>query len=464
MSIYNELKLSELNKLIKKIINDEVFSSPLWIIAEISDFKIAKNGHCYLDLVEKEGDKIVAKSRATIWSFRCAIIKDYFYQQTGKELKEGIKILFYAEVRFHELYGFSLNILDIQPSFTIGELAKQKEEVIKKLKEEGVFDLNKETIFPPVIQNIAIISSETAAGYEDFVNTLENNKYDYVFKHKLFHSLLQGDEAKIQIIEALNKIYENYEDYDVVVVIRGGGAKLDMDVFNDYEVTSNVAQFPLPVISGIGHTRDVSIMDMVVKTSVKTPTAAAEFIINHNHEFETYIESLSVKLNKSLQSYLTNQTLLLQNLPLRLQTASNKFFSDKINEISLNINKLQASTKSFFDKKKHKCQTLKLSLHESLNNYFDVKKKSISFIINKLQISSEHYFYSQNNKLTNLEEKLKNLNPEILFKRGYHLVTGKNGKIIADINEIKTKDIINIHFNKGKVETEVKKIIKNTND
>ncbi len=458
MAEYKELTLSELNLFVKRLINDEVFSSPLWIIAEISEFKVAKTGHCYLELVEKQDNKIVAKSRATIWNNRCPLLKDYFYEKTGTELKDGIKILFRAEVRFHEVYGFSLNILDIEPSFTIGELAKQKEEVINRLKEEGIFELNKETELPVVIQRIAVISSETAAGYEDFVNTLENNGFGYVFEHKLFPALLQGDEAVNHIVEALNKVYEEYEKFDVVVIIRGGGAKLDMNVFDSYEVASNVAQFPLPVISGIGHTRDVSVLDMVSKAPVKTPTAAAEFIINHNREFEAYLDSLVVRLNNSVQSFFSGKKLYLETVPQRIKSASVRFNSIKTNILLMSAKALSSALESYFETKKFHTQTLKTRLKDAVNIFFVKKEDALKVKHNSLIINSKHLVELNKNKINHLEEKLQNLNPEHLFKRGYHLVANKDGKIITDIDEIKQGDTLNIYFNKGKAETEVKEI------
>ncbi len=458
MADYKEITLSELNLFIKRLLNEEVFSSPLWIIAEVSEFKVAKTGHCYLELVEKQDNKIVAKSRATIWNNRCPLLRDYFYEKTGAELKEGIKILFRAEVRFHEVYGLSLNMLDIEPSYTIGELAKQKEEVINRLKEEGIFELNKETEFPVVIQRIAVISSETAAGYEDFVNTLENNSFGYIFEYQLFPVLLQGDEAATHIVEALNKIYETYRQFDVVVIIRGGGAKLDMNVFDSYEVASHVAQFPLPVISGIGHTRDVSVLDMVAKAPVKTPTAAAEFIINHNREFEKYLDSLAVRMNNSVQSFFSEKTLYLETVPQRIKSASVKFNGIKNNMLLMSAQALSSALESYFETKKFRTQTLRTRLIDAMNVFFVRKEDYLKVKQNSLTINSKHFLEINQNKLRHLEERLRNLNPELLFKRGYHLVAGKDGKIITDIDDIKQGDSLTIYFNKGKAETEVKKV------
>ena len=459
--VYNkEITLSELNLFIKKIINEEIFATPLWIVAEISEIRTARNGHCYLELVEKQNEKIIAKSRATIWSNRCPILKDYFEEKTGTPLQAGIKILFRAEVRFHELYGFSLNILDVDPSYTLGDLAKQREEVIRKLKEDGVFDLNKELNLPLVIKKIAVISSETAAGYEDFVNTLNNNPFGYVFEIKIFPALMQGEEAEKDIIRALNEIYEEVEEFDVLAIIRGGGSKLDLNVFDSYELAYQVSQFPLPVITGLGHTRDVSVLDMIVYGALKTPTAAAEFIINVNREFELRLNNLATKLINAARDFVTNHEYRLQLLPERLVRSSKELMNWHTSKLQIKKNDLENTLQNLISRKLYYLQKHKQKIEDSINVFAVRQNDKLKLQYNKLSIQTNHFVSNESAKLEALTAKLDSLRPEKIFKRGYHLVANKNGKIITDIDDLATGDYIKIYFNKGTADAKIKKLNK----
>jgi exodeoxyribonuclease VII large subunit len=270
------MKLSELNGMVRQVLT-EAFPTKLWVVAEISELKTQRSGHCYLVLIEKDTftDKVVAQARATIWSYIYRILKPYFETTTGQVLIEGLKVLVQVTVEFHELYGYSLNIQDIDPTYTLGDLARRKTDIINKLTREGVIDMNKGLDFPLVPQRIAVISSETAAGYQDFTNHLNTNQGGYVFYTKLFSALMQGPQTEVSVIRALERIYE-YEDlFDVVVIIRGGGSQFDLSCFDNYNIAFHVAQFPLPVITGIGHEKDNSVVDLVAHTRLKTPTAVA---------------------------------------------------------------------------------------------------------------------------------------------------------------------------------------------
>ena len=285
------ISLSELNELVKDTVK-ESFPSKYNIIAEISEFNESR-GHAYLELIEKnEDDQLKAKARATIWASTYRMLKPYFETTTGHYLQAGLKILIVVTLEFHEIYGFSLNIKDIDPTYTIGDIEQKRLAIIKKLEDEGVLEMNKELEFPLVPQRIAVISSETAAGFGDFSDQLSKNSYGFSFEVKLFQSVMQGEETEQSIIEALEKIYETINDFDIVVIIRGGGSKSDLSWFDSYEIAVNIAQFPVPVITGIGHERDESVADMVAHTCLKTPTAAAEFIINELVRFQTYLNDL----------------------------------------------------------------------------------------------------------------------------------------------------------------------------
>jgi exodeoxyribonuclease VII large subunit len=287
------MSLYELNQEVRKILKDNL-SEYYWVIGEISEIKMNNTGHCYLELVEKDEptDNLRARARAIIWATTFRILKPYFETTTGMTLAKGIKVLVKVIVEFHELYGYSLIVTDIEPSYTIGELARTKQETINRLIEEGVIDMNKSLPFPVLPRKIAVISSETAAGYGDFYDQLLNNQYKYKFYVKLFPALMQGEEAEKSIIEALDNIYRYEDFFDVIVLIRGGGSQADLSCFNNYWLAYNITQFPSPVLTGIGHEQDESVVDIVAHTHLKTPTAVAEYLISLFQDAENHIIEL----------------------------------------------------------------------------------------------------------------------------------------------------------------------------
>ena len=314
--------LSELSRKIKSSLNDS-FPEKVWLRGEISDIRQHSNGHVYIELIEKakNSDKITARIKATIWSFTYRMLRPYFEGTTGYALSTGIKIMVLASVEYHPQYSISLNITDIDPSYTLGDLAQKKDEILQRLVQEGVIDMNKELEIPIVPQRIAVISSESAAGYEDFLNSLENNIYNFHFNITLFPALMQGDKAVESIINMLENIYENEEKYDLVVIIRGGGAKIDLECFNDYELAYHITQFPLPVLTGIGHERDETITDIAAHTKLKTPTAVAEFLIDsllvflsELNEFRDRITNISNNRFQDSENLINRYSLLLFNV------------------------------------------------------------------------------------------------------------------------------------------------------
>lgn len=274
------------------------FPSSYWVVAEILEIHENRSGHCYLELIEKsdQNDTLLARARGTIWAARYSMLRPYFEASTGTRLKTGIKVLFRAAVEFHPQYGFSLNITDLDPAYTLGDLARKKMEVIRKLREAGVMEMNREIPFPRVPQAIAVISSETAAGYGDFMDSLHQNQYGFRFSTELFRAVMQGEEAPASITAAMDRIFESETRFDCVVLIRGGGSKADLECFNDYDLAYFITQFPLPVITGIGHERDESVADMVAALDLKTPTAVAEFLVDQLLAYEFRLGELEEKL------------------------------------------------------------------------------------------------------------------------------------------------------------------------
>ena len=273
------LTLYQLNNLVRQVI-DYSLSETYWVEAELAECR-ESGGHCYMDLVQKDEDTLVARAQARCWRSTWSYVLPKFMKVTGERPRPGMKVLLMVKPQFHEAYGFSWIVQDIDPNYTLGDMARQRQEIINTLKREGIFDLNKSLSIPMFAQRIAVISSQTAAGYGDFCDQLQNNEYGFKFSTRLFPAVMQGEQVEQTIIEALNKINDSIEDFDVVVIIRGGGATSDFSGFDTLELAENVANFPLPIITGIGHDRDECILDMISCVRVKTPTAAATWLIDN---------------------------------------------------------------------------------------------------------------------------------------------------------------------------------------
>jgi len=313
----NSLSLSELCALLDENIRQS-FPSTYWVRAEIA--QLTDRGHCYLELIEKaDRGTFAAKMRATCWSNTWQLISAYFFQETGKRPEPGMQVLVEVSVEFHPVYGLSLNIQNIDPSFTLGDLARQRQLTLQRLEADGVLEMNKSLALPTLIRRIAVISAESAAGYGDFCHQLQDNPYGLKFTTQLFPAVMQGDGAERSIIAALSAIADNAEDFDCVTVIRGGGATTDLTCFDSYELASHCAQFPLPILSGIGHTRDVSIVDLVVHSSLKTPTAVAGFLIDHNAQQLVLIDQLRQRLSRVATQMVAVRRQQIEQLRLTLQ-------------------------------------------------------------------------------------------------------------------------------------------------
>lgn len=313
--------LSELCELITEVLEDSL-EATYWVRAEIASLSV--RGHCYMELVEKaDNHQIAAKVRATCWQHTYNLLSPYFEAETGQTLAVGMQVLLEVEVSFHAVYGMSLNIVGIDPSYTLGDLARQRQQTIQRLQEDGVMDMQRALPLPSLIRRIAVISSADAAGYGDFLHQLINNSQHYRFHIQLFPALMQGEQSSASIIQALHAIAEDIDAYDIVAIVRGGGASTDLRNFDDYNLASHCAQFPLPIIAGIGHTRDISIVDMVAHTSVKTPTAVAEWFIQHMDIQADRIGQLHLQLlrtvNQAVQRHHNHLNHLLQSLHFATQ-------------------------------------------------------------------------------------------------------------------------------------------------
>ncbi|MBO7185687.1 MAG: exodeoxyribonuclease VII large subunit [Alistipes sp.] len=335
------ITLYDLQRMVRTTIEGR-FMEPLWVSAEISELKVNRSGHCYLNLVEKgESDGAPrAEARAVIWRTTYATLDTAFHRTTGIHLAAGIRVLVRVGVTYHEVYGFSLHIVDIDPSYTLGEVERRRRETIARLKSDGVWDMNRELVMASPTLRIAIISSATAAGYQDFMRELR--RCPYRFEVTLFESLMQGDAAEHSVVAALDAIAMREEEFDAVAIIRGGGSTSDLALFDSYIIASHVAQFPLPIISGIGHDKDISIVDMVAHTMCKTPTAVATHFVERVDELMQHLESLTADIRTHAERIIHEHTLHIYSL----HTDVERVARERVNMLLNNIERLESGIKS----------------------------------------------------------------------------------------------------------------------
>jgi exodeoxyribonuclease VII large subunit len=421
-----------------------------WVMAEISELKENNAGHCYLELIEKHPDEknVRARVKAIIWSNRYRFLKAFFENITGESLREGLKILVKTKVDYHELYGLSLIISDIDPAFTIGEMAMKRQLVIKKLEHEGVFSMNKEIPFPAVPQRIAVISSKNAAGYSDFINQLKSNSFGYVFYTALIEASLQGEETEQSVISALDKIALRSNLFNLVVIIRGGGSQSDLSWFDSYNIAYHVTQFPLPVITGIGHDKDVSVTDMVANRALKTPTAVADFIIDSVAGAENHIIEISSEIIAASQ-------IIIEKNKNRIESSGNKLFPLARIMMSEVKDNLSAEIIEIINIGKEKIiraglipanQESKLS--SAIKSYYSGKNMTIRRNSQRLITGSINCLSANNLMLIGLVNRLQLLNPENILKRGFS-ITSINGRILKNSDLIKKDDLIDTQLYSG---------------
>lgn len=364
----------------------------MWIKAEITQISQSR-GHFYIDLVQKEenSDAIIAQSQAILWE------RDYkrLRRKIGKSLehllKEGLEVLFHAKVDFHERYGFKLIVEDINPAFTLGQLEIKRQATIQKLEQLFLLKKNKSKKLPTVLQRIAVISSETAAGLQDYLEQLKENAYGYQIKNKLFPAAVQGVFVERDMLRQLTKINQQKDQFDAVIIIRGGGAKLDLAAFDSFALCKIVAQFPLPVLTGIGHDVDETVLDMVAHTSLKTPTAVADFMLNRALYFESEIQEKGFQIKQLAQRLLKDNQLQLQQHQQLIQ---------------------------------YKAQ-LQLQSAEQLLNYIE---QEIPKLVGQT-------FKKETQQIENLEKMVQLLSPETALQRGFS-ITMQNGKVLRSVKEV----------------------------
>jgi len=450
-----EMTLLELNRKVKDAIALG-FPENYWVIAEISEMKVNRKGHCYLDLVEKDEteDRIIAKARGIIWAFTFRILKPYFENATGHEFKAGLKIMVHVQVEFHELYGYSLHINDIEPSYTLGDMARKRMETIKRLEEEGIIQMNQQLPLAEVPQKIAVISSQTAAGYKDFIEQLHHNPYGYVFYPLLFPAYMQGDEAEKSIIGALEKIYRYEELFDVVAIIRGGGAQADLSCFDQYTLAAHVAQFPIPVISGIGHEKDESVVDLVVNTKLKTPTAVADFLVNKAYDFEAHLLGLRDEIVEHTNRFIQSEHQRQQNISSRTVPNINAMLERNKNQMERKAERLNHLNQIFINNQRQKLANYTARLSSTFHRTLDKSYYELNHLELIFPQYVENYIHSKTKYLTQLSREKKHLDPQNILKRGFS-ITQKNQQTIRLINQAEVGDVITTYLYEGQLKSTI---------
>ncbi len=429
------LTLYELNSRVRAGIASSL-PGACWVQAELSDVRPNASGHCYLEFIQKEpkGNRLVAKARGVIWSNVYHLLKPYFEAATGQALAAGIQVLVKVTAGFHELHGFSLTVTDIDPTYTLGDMARRRREILSRLQAEGVLSLNKELTLPLLARRIAVISSATAAGYGDFCDQLEQNPYGFAFRARLFPAVMQGERTAPSIIAALNAVNDRRDDWDVVVIIRGGGATSDLSGFDTYDLAANCAQFPLPIITGIGHERDDTVIDSVAYMRVKTPTAAAEFLINHLHDTAETLESHASAIRQIVSTRMEREKTRLLRLVERIPMQARARLKDAHYRRERLAKRLETALRTRLADENHRMQSAGTQL---------------KVVLLRRMAAEQH-------RLALLEQQVKTASPEHLLRRGYS-ITRKNGKAVTDALALQPGDELTTLFARGEIKSRVTK-------
>ena len=430
----NHLSLYELNSLVRDVISMSLPDS-YWVEVELSEAREGYGGHCYMELIEKDehSNTPIAKAHASCWRNRWMLLKPQFERVTGQRIHAGMKVLLKVHAQFHENYGFSWIVDDIDPTYTMGDMARKRMEIIQTLKEEGVFDLQKELKLPMFCQRIAVISSATAAGYGDFCNQLADNGYGLQFTTALFAATMQGEGVEQSVISALNRINEEWENWDCVVIIRGGGATSDLSGFDTLALAENVANFPLPIITGIGHERDESVLDMISFQRVKTPTAAAAFLVDHLTDVYARIEDAQEAIVNYVKRRLQVERMKFERLSTQIPALFSLVKVRQSNRLDQLLNRLKVKAERIPADGLHRLEMLEARLKEP--------------VARKLE--------RELHRIDMLSQRAIAQDPERLLSRGYS-ITLKDGKGIKDASQLKAGDEIETRFAKGVAKAVVK--------
>lgn len=425
--------LEEVARSIQKTISDR-YGSAYWIQAEINKLNYyPHSGHCFPELVEKRDGKVVAEMRSVLWNFDYQRINTHFQQLVKEPLKDGIAVLLQASIQFDPVYGLSLKIHDIDPAFSLGQLELEKQASIIKLKEEGAYSLNKKLPFPLVPKRLAIISVETSKGYSDFMKIIQNNPWGYRFEHELFPALLQGEKAVNSIRSQLQEIAKRKVDFDVVLIMRGGGGDVGLSCYNHYELAASIARFPLPVMTGIGHSTNETVSEMVAYESAITPSELADFLIQRFHQFAEPVRSAQELLTQKVPELLDAQRLQLVKMSESIRFEVFQVLAQQKNQIL----------------------HYQWSMKAGVNSRLQMQQHFLSTASNNISQGIERTFSVQKEKIQHLAQKVDLLDPIHVLKRGYSITMTNEGKLVMDVNKVNPGTKLRTLVANGLLESEV---------
>lgn len=428
------LTLFELNSLVREVVEMN-FDEPYWVMGELSDVSTpAFGGHFYGELIQKDevSDRIVARARITCWARIYNMLRLRFQQEAGETLRKGLQVKILVKVTFHEQYGYSLNVLDIDSSFTLGDLAVRRREILLQLEKDGILHDNQSLPLPRLLRSIAVVSSATAAGYGDFCHQLEQNDYGFCFDVRLFPSVMQGEQVPESIIGALEKILSVHEEmpFDLVVIIRGGGASSDLSDFDSYELAACIAQYPLPVLTGIGHERDETVLDYVAHTRVKTPTAAAAFIIDHQAQEAALLDNLFLHITRSAKERLLREYGRLEQLHSILPLLFMRFYQSEHGRLALLVQRMKGASQQRLEREPDRQQ----------------------LVCQRLVAATLRRIEGEQHRLQLLKQQTETLDPKRLLHCGYSITTCR-GKIVHDVDSLAKGEELTTHTAQGTIKS-----------
>ena len=433
------LELSELLSAVKDVMA-EAFPVPLWVKAEISSWSPRANGHCYLELSQSRGSKLVAQVRAMIWSWKYLSLKSYFEKETGQQLQAGLTVLVQVKVNYSELYGVSLYVENIDPAFTLGEKALERKRIIERLTQQGYMDMQKELALPDIPRRLAVITSKTAAGYQDFRNHLLNNEEGYAFILKLFEASMQGADAPASIAAALQEASD--QGFDAILILRGGGSELDLACFDDEDLSIAIATCPVPVVTAIGHDKDVHIADMVAGQAVKTPTALADLFLDAFRAQDEEARKRAIRISSALQKKVSQAERELEARFGRVRVALQRRVGELEGPLQRGINRISRAL------------TRKVS---DVARQMDASAHRIKFAAGA-RLSTEV------SKIALREALIKASDPRNILQMGYVLVTGKDNKVLKTVDRVHRGDQIGVRFSDGSLTAKVENVYSETKD
>ncbi len=452
--------LSRLTRSIRRMF-EEHYDRTYWVKAEMVKLNhYPKSGHCYPDLVEKEGEKVRAEMRGTLWKDRYKRIAREFQKVTGQPLDGGIELLFRAEVRFHEVYGLSLNIIEVDPSYSLGEMERIKRETIQKLKEAGTFDRNKKLPFPSVPKRLAIISVETSKGYQDLLKVLDGNPFGYVFEHELFPAILQGEKAIRTIREQLEVIRERVQDFDALLIIRGGGGDVGLSCYDDHELARDVALFPLPVITGIGHSTNETVVEMIAHRNAITPTQAGSDLIQAYHNVAVPRQELAERLEQAVKDRFAEEEQRLKDQVQLFRSHTRYLLRDHHHHLQGLLEGAVRAVPERMHRERERLGELSNALNASTMKRLNREGEGLSLILERLGTHSKHHIKEEKERVSNLEKQLELLDPKRVLERGYS-ITFKQGKAVKDPENLEEGEEVETQVAKGRFKSRIEK---DTND